>query len=366
MPDPAQPKKLTYREFSTAHESIAHIHQVCQMATLACSILACGVLMIPATGKPPVYVRPVQFSVSLMWGLVFVCSEADDYLPYVLGRPSHARHRIFDVLFRRYQEDCDKMHRFPNGLNDADFVGTGFEKLKGNRNQFTSVSIWGKWADGAAGGAYVRGWVGPYARMFPGYGWEEGSVPRPIGMPDSSNGPDIFSDEWSVLSEIPRSFRYEHWEEIQRAETWWRMVFEASHAELQAGEVRTWARDHRLWKVAPFVAVPVAAPVAVPAVAPVVAPAAASGSDSESDSGSESGSDSGSGSGSDSGSGSGSARAAAPRRGGTEASGRSETAAPELRAMDGRATQARETRRERSGHAGVRALIDKTRGGSGR
>ena len=300
-------------------------------------------MLIPASGRPPVYIRPVQFAISLMWGLAFVCSEAGDYLAYILGRPNHPRYRIFDVLFRRYQEDCDRMHRFTHGLNAADLVGTGFEKLKGNRSQFTSVGIWGQWAEDA----YVRGWVARYADMYPGFGWEDGSVPRPIGMPPSAAGPDIFSDDRSDLSQIPRTFRYEHWEVIQRAETWWRMVFEASPSELQAGEVRTWARGNRLWQVAPFVAapaaapvaVPAAAPVAVPAVAPVVAPAAASGSDSGDRSVAESDRD------------------GSPRRGGAEVSIRSE--APELgSAVDGVSSMARERRGERTVHPGIRALLD--------
>ena len=251
--------KLTYRAFGTAHEALAHVHQVCMLAGIACSVLACGGLLIPAEDKPPVYVLPAQHFASLLWGVVFICSEASEcnYLEYILGNRAHPRYGIFDLLFRRYREDHPKRHQFTNGLNSSQFIDTGFEKLgKASRGQYPGVGVWGKWAEDA----YVRGWVVQYARTFPNLGWLEGSVVRPLGSPVNAAASDIFVDTREALAEIPRQYRDSHRNCIDRAESWWRMVSEASDAELQDGTVRDWARAWHLWQVAPFALVADPAP----------------------------------------------------------------------------------------------------------
>ena len=327
MGDPVQPKKLTYVEFSAAHEALAHVFQVCAMAGLACTVLACGALLIPAADRP-VYIFPCQFAVSLMWGVHFVCTESGDgnYLEWVLGNSSHPRFRIFSLLFRRYLESHEKEHTFTRGLNKEALAGTGFTKLgKGTRGQYSGVEIWGRWADDA----FFPSWVVRHAELFRGRGWLEGSIPRPIGMPENAAARDIFSDSDDALSEIPRKYRGDQEKCIERAETWWRMVCNASDSELQAGKVREWALAWNLWKVAPFTS------VARSTVAPVASSVADSGARTAAET----------------------VRAASPRHGGTEVSSRSE--APELgSAVDGVSSLARERRGERTVHPGIRALID--------
>ena len=180
------------------------------LASVGASCLSVGCVLI--MGSPEVWIRPIR-KPNGTWKLGFFCQESGAgqcYVEYLTRQGSGHRRYFLAQILERYIRAGPDMHKFPEGVSQAAFLGSGLTRVsKADRRagRFSGPSVFGTWVSAS----YPFRWQSEYVRRSIG----APGLPPAFAAPPA--GVQIFGDTRSEYDELPREIRTAHRDEVRKA-----------------------------------------------------------------------------------------------------------------------------------------------------
>ena len=180
------------------------------LAGVGATCLSVGCVLI--MGSPEVWIRPIR-NPDGSWKLGFFCQESgvgQCYVEYLMRQGSSHRRYFLAQILERYIRAGPDMHKFPEGVSQAAFLGSGLTRVsKADRRagRFSGPSVFGTWVSAS----YPFRWQSEYVRRSIG----APGLPPAFAAPPA--GVQIFGDTRSEYDELPREIRTAHRDEVRKA-----------------------------------------------------------------------------------------------------------------------------------------------------